>query len=419
MPADDLSLRPVILDNGLRVVRVPLPHTRVAAITLAMPGGAFWEADDEWGLAHLVEHVAMRGTHRHGDRIATRRVARRIGAGLNARTSREWVSVEIAGLGEHAPAMMDLAMEIAARPRMDAGDAALEADVVVQEIRRKRDGDKALLAEALWPAGFGAREGRSVLGSEDSVRSFTPAQISAFQASTWQARGAVLVVAGALDALSDADLARHGSRLPAGASRERTTANADLVPDTVLLEGTSGQAHLRMFVDTDWNFSDGQQARAARRLIGTILSTRIDEEIRGRRRLVYSAGGGSVSLDARSRLLLHAGCAPERADEALRVLQGELDRMLDHPEGITDDELESARVGALTDLADHNESAADIADALAVTYMADSTPLTMWGFSDTIAALTRDNLVGELERVVRGRRVLAAVGAPADLQLPA
>ncbi|MGB2694736.1 MAG: insulinase family protein, partial [Dehalococcoidia bacterium] len=60
----DGAFQQTTLDNGLRVVTAPMPHTRSVAVSCYVGAGSRYETDEQAGLSHFVEHLCFKGTER-------------------------------------------------------------------------------------------------------------------------------------------------------------------------------------------------------------------------------------------------------------------------------------------------------------------------------------------------------------------
>ena len=80
-------------------------------------------------------------------------------------------------------------------------------------------------------------------------------------------------------------------------------------------------------------------------VLGGGLSSRLFEEIRERRGLVYSVQSGVGAYVDAGWYTIGAAAQPKHADEVIRLIHAELDRLVN--EGISDDELDIAK-GYLT-----------------------------------------------------------------------
>jgi predicted Zn-dependent peptidase len=102
--------------------------------------------------------------------------------------------------------------------------------------------------------------------------------------------------------------------------------------------------------------------RVATSVLSGGMGARLFTEVREKRGLVYSVSAGAHSHRGIGFTLAYAGTQPERAQESLDVLTGELVRMKD---GVTEQEVERAKIGMLSGLVMQEESSRARAGAIA------------------------------------------------------
>ncbi|HEV3245125.1 MAG TPA: insulinase family protein, partial [Candidatus Paceibacterota bacterium] len=77
------------LDNGLRVVLVPMAGTETATVVVMTGTGSRYENGRENGLAHFLEHMFFKGTKKRPSARAISEELDRVGAVYNAFTSKD------------------------------------------------------------------------------------------------------------------------------------------------------------------------------------------------------------------------------------------------------------------------------------------------------------------------------------------
>ena len=76
------------LPSGLTVVTETMPHLESVALGAWVKSGSRNEAEDEHGIAHLLEHMAFKGTARRSARDIAEQIEN-VGGEVNAATSTE------------------------------------------------------------------------------------------------------------------------------------------------------------------------------------------------------------------------------------------------------------------------------------------------------------------------------------------
>jgi len=182
--------------NGLPVQRIALDGTRATTILVAFDAGARTERAEENGMAHFLEHLVFKGGQLYDDYRKVNETAERMGGSLNAYTSHDLVAFHITVRAEAALEAMDLLTDFVGRPKIDRDELDKERGVVIQEIQRYKDQPASVAEELIDRAAFGDHPlGRTVLGPEEHLRTFTREGIVAFRERRWAgARGGAFIV---------------------------------------------------------------------------------------------------------------------------------------------------------------------------------------------------------------------------------
>jgi predicted Zn-dependent peptidase len=338
------------LANGLPLHRIHLPGTRATTILVAFDAGARTERPEENGMAHFLEHLVFKGGELYDDYRKVNETAERMGGSLNAFTSHDLVAFHITVRAESAPAAIDLLTDFVGRPRIDAEELDRERGVVIQEINRYHDQPSAVAEELVDRAAFGDHPlGRTVLGPEEHLRTFTRDAIVAFRERRWAgARGGAFVV-GNLDHVpangAAGELFERFPTLPAPEPYESAPQDID---ERVLVEQRdTNQSHLRMMYRPGIDVTDPRQRAAMTiytTLLGGSMGSRLFDEIREQRGLCYSVWASDHAFADLPVLGLGSGLESGNAVTAFRRMHEIVGELRD--EGPTQEEVERARAYA-------------------------------------------------------------------------
>src|SRR3979490_2992711 len=280
----------VVPANALPVHRIELPGTRALTILVAFDAGARNERPEENGMAHFLEHLVFKGGEAYPTYKDVNETAERLGGVLNAYTSHDLVAFPITVRAESAPQAIDLLTDFVGRPRLDAGELDRERGVVIQEINRAFDQPSVVAEYLIDRAAFGEHPlGRTVLGPEENLRSFTREGIVAFRERRWAGARGGAFLAGNLEHLPpEEELLERFSRFPALPEPEPYTPVPEVMPEKLAETRDTNQSHLRMVYRPEIAVGDVRE-RAALSIYATLLGgsmgSRLFEEIRGERRL--------------------------------------------------------------------------------------------------------------------------------------
>lgn len=402
------------LANGLPLHRVALPGTRAVTILVAFDAGARTERAEENGMAHFLEHLVFKGGEKYDHYKKVNETAERMGGSLNAYTSHDLVAFHITVRAEAAPEAIDLLTDFVGRPLIDADELDRERGVVIQEIQRYKDQPSAVAEELIDRAAFGDHPlGRTVLGPEEHLRTFSREAIVAFRERRWAgARGGAFVV-GNVDHVpeGDAAVAELFGRFPTLDVPSPYEAAPALQLETLVEKRDSNQSHLRLMYAPDIDATDPAQ-RAALTIYSTLLGgsmgSRLFDEIREQRGLCYSVYAIDHALSDAAVLQLGAGLESSKTDEAykrMREIVAEL-----HADGPTEEEVERARAYAAGRrvLAFENTNAvARFAASQAIVFGEDIDPDRA---IDALDAVTFDDVAAVAKKVDPAAAAVACVG---------
>ncbi|MDQ3676141.1 MAG: insulinase family protein [Actinomycetota bacterium] len=337
------------LANDLPLHRIGLEGTRAVTILVAFDAGARTERPEENGMAHFLEHLVFKGGEKYPHYRDVNETAERLGGVLNAYTSHDLVAFHITARAEAAMEAADLLTDFVGRPGIDAAELDRERGVVIQEIQRYKDQPASIAEDLIDRAAFGEHPlGRTVLGPEEHLRTFTRDAIVAFRERRWSgSRGGAFVV-GNLGQLSDnGELAELFERFPALPVPEPYEPAPPFEP-ALLVEGRdSNQSHLRMSYRPKIDVSDPAQRAALSIyavLLGGSMGSRLFDEIREQRGLAYSVYGVSHTSADVPVLQLGAGLDSTKCVEAYTRMREIVSELRD--EGPRVEEVERARAYA-------------------------------------------------------------------------
>ncbi|NWG92557.1 MAG: insulinase family protein, partial [Parvularculaceae bacterium] len=142
------------LDNGVRLVADPMPGLESAALGVWFRAGAVDETPEEHGVAHLLEHMAFKGTTTRSARSIAEEIEK-VGGYLNASTGYSRTGYYARVLKSDVRVAIDILADILTNPLLDAGELAKERDVVIQEIGEAADVPDDAVMEMLQTLAFG------------------------------------------------------------------------------------------------------------------------------------------------------------------------------------------------------------------------------------------------------------------------
>jgi len=402
-----MSVQVTRLGNGLRVATDRMDSVETAAIGVWADVGTRNESAEINGVSHLLEHMAFKGTHRRNAQAIAEEIEA-VGGHLNAYTAREQTAYYARILAGDTPLAVDIIADILQHSTFDAGELARERAVVLQEIGQSEDTPDDIIFDHFQAAAFPEQPmGRPVLGKAEIVRDMKGETIRTYMRRHYAPERLVLAAAGQVDHEQLVELARRAfTDLSIGGAN--TPEPASYAGGESRIERDLEQVHLVLGLPAvSYHDPDHYALGVLSTLFGGGMSSRLFQEIREKRGLVYSIYSFASSFRDGGLFGVYAGTGENEAAEILPLVIEELRRL---PATLTGEELERARAQSKAGILMARESTGNRAEQLASQILAHGRPLPTEEIIQRIDAVDAAQLARLAGRLMAGRPTLAALG---------
>jgi len=335
-----MSIRMSRLANGMRVVTDAMDSVETVSLGVWVDVGTRHEPKDINGVAHVLEHMAFKGTTRRSAlEIAAEIEA--VGGHLNAYTSREHTAYYAKVMKPDVPLAIDILADILQHSTFEPAELERERAVILQEIGQVQDTPEDIIYDYLQEQAFPDQPmGRPVLGRAPIIRALARDAVAGYLTRNYAASGMVLAAAGNCD--HDAVVALAERAFAALPTRSQaTTEPARYVGGEYREDRDLEQVHVLLafpgFTFTDPDYHAASVVSAA---LGGGMSSRLFQEIREKRGLVYSIYSFSHSYTDGGLFGVYAGTGEREAAELLPALCDEIRKL---ERGLEPVELDRAR----------------------------------------------------------------------------
>jgi predicted Zn-dependent peptidase len=328
------------LASGQRLVTEKLDHLRSVCMGFWIPAGSRDEPAPLVGTTHFIEHLFFKGSSKYSAE-AIAQVFDGLGGELNASTSREYVVVYGRFLDDQLPVALDVMTDMLISPSF--ADLDREREVVLEEIAMVEDSPQDLIHDVLAEVVLdGHALAHPILGTRESITGASEEDIRAYHGRRFRFDDMVVAAAGNVDhdTLRDLLSARSGGGQGDGRKRSREVPAAHCSRRFVSKE--TEQMHvclggIGLARDDERRF----QLSVLDSLFGGSLSSRLFQEVREKRGLVYSVYSFSSMYEETGLSGIYFGCRPERMDAVMETVGRELLRLVREP--VPDEELRRAK----------------------------------------------------------------------------
>jgi predicted Zn-dependent peptidase len=339
------DIRSTTLPNGLLVLTERMPHLRSVSMGVWLDTGSRDEELATNGISHFLEHMVFKGTTTRSAQQLAREVDA-IGGNLDAFTGKETICFNIKTLDENVPAALDLLADLVLHPTFDPGDIEKEQGVILEEIKMDEDNPDYLVHELFtqnfWP---GDALGRPILGTAESVSSFTQPIVLEEYARRFSPPNMVFTAAGNLDHesfVAQAEQAFSSLGASSAIKMARHTTPATNPHITIRNKKSLEQVQLCLAMPSlPVAHADRYAAFLLNSILGGGMSSRLFQSVREERGLAYSIYSEMNPFRDTGTLAVYAGCATDKTREVLDLTLAELAAL--KQEAVSDDELKRAK----------------------------------------------------------------------------
>ncbi|MBI0434334.1 pitrilysin family protein [Roseomonas sp. KE0001] len=395
------------LPNGLTIVSETMPRVETVSIGAYVHAGTRDETAAENGASHFLEHMAFKGTARR-DAASIAREIENVGGHLNAYTAREQTAYYAKVLKEDLPLAADILGDILTHSTFVPEELERERGVILQEIGQANDTPDDIVFDHFQATAFPDQPmGRPTLGTEAVIGAMPREVLTGYMRRHYGPSRMVVAAAGALEHEALVSLVeRHFADLPVvtptasevaryGGGEFREERELDQVHVVLGFEGpavATAMHYPTMLLST---------------LLGGGMSSRLFQEIRERRGLVYSIYSFAQPFRDGGLFALYAGTGEEQAAELVPVALEEL-RRVQHD--VTEEELARAKAQLRASVLMSLESTGSRCEQLARQIQVHGRVIPAEETKAKIAAVTVEQVQQAAAMIFRSRPTLAALG---------
>ncbi len=358
-----MEIKQTTLKNGLRVLTAERPQIESVSLGIWVNTGSALETKEDNGISHFIEHMVFKGTKKRNSLQISEDIENAGGA-TNAYTSRHFTCFYAKMLKNDLELAADVICDFITSPTFDAKEMKKEKEVVVQEIKQSNDSPDDLVFDYFQEAAFPDQAtGRTILGPIENVRGFDAKRMRQYMSTHYAAENMVAVAVGNVN--HEAFVKMIEARMMS------IPEHCDYVADKQVYSGGARveckdieQTHIILgFRGASYLNPDYYQYSVLSTIFGGGMSSRLFQEIREKRGLVYTINSFNQALKDDGVFGIYAGTTPKELEELLPVVTDEIKKIVNEP--VKEAELKRAKTQIKASLLMSLESSSTTAEIIA------------------------------------------------------
>ena len=316
------------LDNGIRVVIVPVNGLKSVTVEVFLKIGSKYELKNEFGMSHFLEHMAFKGTKkRPTGRIINQEIDNK-GAFHNASTEHEITSYYITTIKENIPWAVEILSDMLINSVFDGNEVLKERGVIMQEIRMFNDDPMISISGETLKFMYGKTKIGcwDIAGEISDIEGVNREKLVNFRNKFINPKEMVIVLAGNVDLKAFSEVEKYFSNFCNELAIDLPKIDIILNEDKIkLIKKEVQQDHFVMTVPA---IKRNDRRRYAFRLLNLILngnsSSRLFQKIREDKALAYYVESVSETFEETGFWGVQSGVTKGKLDEVVEIVRSEL-----------------------------------------------------------------------------------------------
>lgn len=403
-----MTLQSTKLDNGLRIVTDTVDTVDSVAVGIWCDVGTRNEDLAHNGVAHMVEHMMFNGTPTRSSKDIVEEIES-VGGQMNAFTSRELTAYYVHSLKDHLPLALDVLGDMIQRPTFPDQEMEKERGVIIQEIGMTNDTPDDLVFDLYQETAYPDQAlGAPILGTTDIIENMEKKTLFDYVNRFYTPQKLVISAAGNIthdDMLAQVE--KVFTDLPE--NKDEQFKEADYQGGECRSEKELEQTHLVMgFQGIDQNDPKYYAAVLLSTILGGGMSSRLFQEVREKRGLVYSVYSAHTAFKDDGQFEIYAGTGPDKLQELTPVICDEVHKIMQ--EKCPQEELDRAKNQIKANMLMRRESMLARANRQAKYMINFDKDLDIAHLLKQIDAVSVDDIAATAQKIFTTRPTVAALG---------
>lgn len=338
-----------LLPNGARIITEVVDEVYSASIGIWVDVGSEDETEKNNGVSHCLEHMLFKGTKRRDAEQISQEIED-VGGSLGAATGKENTCFYGRVMGDQLPVAVDLLVDMLLNANLKEEDLDLERQVILEEIKMYEDDPEDYAHETLilniWPK---HPLSRPITGTNESVSGITRKMLKDHVDKFYRPEKIVVSIAGKFEEEKVIEQISKALGPMQRGTAQKLSDPPQIHQIRVVKHKDIEQAHISIA-------TDGLEVTHPRRYqiaildlcMGGNMSSRLFQEVREKRGLVYSINSFRESHRENGILGVYAGCSPKQVAPVFDLISEEFRRV--KREGFTKQEIVRAKTQLKSEL---------------------------------------------------------------------
>ncbi len=323
------------LKNGITLLVDTVDSVESVSIQILIKTGSINEESYSSGISHCIEHMNFKGTStRSAKQIAEE--FDMIGGYLNAYTGKEQTVYYAKVLKENFPKAIEILSDLLYNSSYQNEELIREKKVILEEIAEIYDDPSDLVYELFQSKQYENQQaGKPIIGTCESVNNITREEIIKYITNRYLTNNIIIGISGKVEYKDVEMLIEDYFQLRQPHNFSTLNSKDDAIPQNVkhiggsiLLEKDIQQTHIVIgFPGISFHHPDYYTYQVASLIAGGSMASRLFQEVREKRGLVYSISTSAQSYSTFGSWEIYTSSKHEKINEVIDAVSDEMHKM--------------------------------------------------------------------------------------------
>ncbi len=320
-----------ILDNGLRVITVPMKDNPTVTVFVLVEAGSKYETKENNGISHFLEHMCFKGTIKRPSNSDISTELDNLGSRYNAFTSQEYTGYYAKAQYENVDKLLDIISDMYLHPLLDEKELEKEKGVIIEEINMYEDLPQRKVQNLIMELVYGHQPaGWDIAGPKENIKQMTREDFVAYRNKFYTPSATTVVIAGNFEEKKVLeDVKKIFSKMPKSEKGTKKKVKEEQIkPEILLFKKETDQAHLILGVRT-FDIYD-KRGKVMDVLVGILdagMSSRLFKKLRDEMGVCYYVHADQDAFTDHGLFTISAGVDNRRVKEVVSVLLSEFNKL--------------------------------------------------------------------------------------------
>ncbi|WP_052569624.1 M16 family metallopeptidase [Endomicrobium proavitum] len=349
-------------DNGLTAVFLYNQESLAASVNVFVRAGAIDEKPSQAGLSHFLEHLMFKGSKNYpGDALS--RNTENLGGYINAMTSKDFTRYYINIQKDGVPETIKMLADAMQNPLFPQEEIDKESKVVIEEIKIHLDNPVSVLYDKFCDMIYEKSAMKnSVIGRAEVIANVSRDEIYEYYSSHYVPEKMLVIIAGNFDVKKAQKLvAQTFGKFEKKAPPAEPNLIEPVHPSKNYVKKSDVEVSymVNAFLGPDDSSDDMFAGDIASIILGGSKSSRLNMVLKEEKQLVYSIGSASVSSKGTGVFYIYSVFDAKNMDAIKTEVRKQIEKII--ADGVTDEELNRAKIAVKTGWSFSQEKPSDIA----------------------------------------------------------